>query len=382
MDFEFDKEIDALLRKARADETAVSSAPHLAADELSAFAENALPDNARQNYTAHLAECARCRKVLSNLIALNSEAETVSAFSTFPAGISAAPQPWYRRLFAFPQIAYAMGALVLIFSGFAAYIVLQNATGSQSSTVAQREEIGERPLGAGGVNSDGATAPTFAANTTSNMTNATVLSNAATANANATTARNTASSNAATYSANSTANAAAPPTASATPPAEPLELARTEPKKNLVESENKTVSEAPSAAGTTQPKDDKNAAQADETAKEKSERDRTEVQDAAKMRAQRTQPAPSSPKKVARPESGETRRIGNKIFRRLDSAWVDDEYTSNTNSQAGNLMLPPLRYVTRGSNEYKNLDGELRRIVEKLDGVVIVVWKGRAYRIQ
>jgi hypothetical protein len=381
MDFEFDKEIDALLRKARdRDETVVSFESHPDADALSAFAENVLPENARQNYTAHLAECTRCRKILSNLIALNSEAETVSAFSTFPAGVSAAPVAWYRRLFAFPRLAYAMGALVLIFSGFMAYIVLQNQTGSQSSTVAQREEIGERPLGASGVNSDGATVPTLTANTTSNAANMTVLSNSTAANANAMTAKNTASSNAATYSANSNAGAAAPP-ASATPQPEPLELAKTEPKKNLVESENKPTGEAPSAAGATQPKDDKSVARTDEqTAKEKAEQTRAEDSaDATKMRAQRNQPAP---KKVARPESGEPRRIGDKIFRRIDSAWVDGEYTSNTNSQVGNLMLPPLRYVTRGSNEYKNLDGELRRIVEKLDGVVIVVWKGRAYRIQ
>ena len=36
----------------------------------------------------------------------------------------------------------------------------------------------------------------------------------------------------------------------------------------------------------------------------------------------------------------------------------------------------------RGSDEYKKLDGGLKDIAEKLDGIVIVVWKNKGYRIQ
>ena len=46
MELEFDKEIDALLRKAKRGLPAVTGAAvdrHLDADELAAFAENALP---------------------------------------------------------------------------------------------------------------------------------------------------------------------------------------------------------------------------------------------------------------------------------------------------------------------------------------------------
>jgi hypothetical protein len=37
--------------------------------------------------------------------------------------------------------------------------------------------------------------------------------------------------------------------------------------------------------------------------------------------------------------------------------------------------------ISRGSGEYKNLDQNLRRIVENLSGTVIIVWQGKAYRI-
>ncbi len=53
MDFEFDKEIDVLLRQARKGETVFAATTpqtaHLDADEISAFAENALPEKAKQH---------------------------------------------------------------------------------------------------------------------------------------------------------------------------------------------------------------------------------------------------------------------------------------------------------------------------------------------
>src|SRR5215203_4303275 len=135
MEFEFDKEIDAMLRKARAGEAATSQAAHLDADELSAFAENAVSDAARMRFVAHLADCTRCRKILSNVILLNSEAETETASSVVPAPAGETKTPWYRRLFVFPQLAYTMGGLVLLLSGFFGYLILKNLPGSNNSDV-------------------------------------------------------------------------------------------------------------------------------------------------------------------------------------------------------------------------------------------------------
>src|SRR5215204_7423601 len=99
MEFEFDKEIDAMLRKARVGEAATSQAAHLDADELSAFAENAVSDAARTRFTAHLADCRRCRKILSNTILLNSEAAAETASSAVSAPVVEARVPWYRKFF-------------------------------------------------------------------------------------------------------------------------------------------------------------------------------------------------------------------------------------------------------------------------------------------
>src|SRR5690349_3555732 len=46
---------------------AASTEAHLDSDELNAYAENALPPTTRARYTDHLADCARCRQIVSQL---------------------------------------------------------------------------------------------------------------------------------------------------------------------------------------------------------------------------------------------------------------------------------------------------------------------------
>lgn len=105
MEFEFDKEIDAILRKARrSGEIAASFDSHPDADELSAFAENALSEAANQRYTAHLADCTRCRKILSNIILFNAEAETETASSDVAVEIAEVKTPWYRKFSHFRRV--------------------------------------------------------------------------------------------------------------------------------------------------------------------------------------------------------------------------------------------------------------------------------------
>ncbi|HLA96465.1 MAG TPA: zf-HC2 domain-containing protein, partial [Pyrinomonadaceae bacterium] len=96
MELEFDKEIDALMRKGLAGRLSTGEVlnAHLDADELSAFAENAMPERSRALYMAHLADCDRCRRILSNLIVLNSEEIAGTAAVAAPA-ISVAAEPWY-----------------------------------------------------------------------------------------------------------------------------------------------------------------------------------------------------------------------------------------------------------------------------------------------
>lgn len=121
MEFEFDKEMDALLRQAtRSGETHASDAAgaHLDADEISVFAENALSEKAKPRVINHLADCDRCRTILSNTIILNSEA----AEKTAPAAVqgeenavaAVSAVPWYKKLFSTRNLAFGLGTLVVV----------------------------------------------------------------------------------------------------------------------------------------------------------------------------------------------------------------------------------------------------------------------------
>ena len=77
MNREPNKEIDILLRKlsgkqngniaAAEGNSSATGQAHLDADELNAYAENALPAALRSRYTEHLADCNSCRKLITQL---------------------------------------------------------------------------------------------------------------------------------------------------------------------------------------------------------------------------------------------------------------------------------------------------------------------------
>jgi len=71
----------------------------------------------------------------------------------------------------------------------------------------------------------------------------------------------------------------------------------------------------------------------------------------------------------------ETKSVAGHRFRREGSAWIDINYKS---SQA-------TVNVARGSEQYRALVADepgIRTIADQLSGEVIIVWKGRAYRIK
>ncbi|MBA3769988.1 MAG: hypothetical protein H0X08_05750 [Blastocatellia bacterium] len=70
-------------------------------------------------------------------------------------------------------------------------------------------------------------------------------------------------------------------------------------------------------------------------------------------------------------EPSPSRRISGRTFNRRDGAWYDAAFRGQ-----------PTTDVKRGTDAFRKLDGTLRNIANSLDGVVVVVWKARAYRIQ
>jgi hypothetical protein len=69
----------------------------------------------------------------------------------------------------------------------------------------------------------------------------------------------------------------------------------------------------------------------------------------------------------------ERRSVSGKQFVSRDGAWIDVAYRSQATTN-----------IKRGSEQYRALIADepgLRAIANQLSGEVIVVWKGRAYRI-
>src|SRR5437763_1609539 len=136
---ETNNEIDLLLR--RLSRRGAVSEPstdgdHLDADELSSYAENALPPAARAHYTEHLAECASCRKLVAQLSStvglVNEEVSKVSA-------------PWgFRKflasLFSPMVLRYAVPALGLIVVAVIGFTVLRRNEQRDTNAVAQVKE--------------------------------------------------------------------------------------------------------------------------------------------------------------------------------------------------------------------------------------------------
>ena len=65
------------------------------------------------------------------------------------------------------------------------------------------------------------------------------------------------------------------------------------------------------------------------------------------------------------------RTAGGKKFEMKQGAWYDTSYRGQGTKN-----------VRRGTSEYRALDSGLRSIAESIGGTVVVVWNGKAYRIQ
>jgi hypothetical protein len=176
---EFDKEMDSLLRRsarlAAGPQSAFAArAPaassHLDADELSAFAENALPSAARFAAASHLADCDECR---STVVRLAGAADTAGEIEKRAAAAPYVPVaiPWWKSLlgaaFTPRMLRYAAPVLVLGLVGVVSLIALRTRQGMAPATVYQKAENADTGA-AGSPGADTATtgaAPAADANT-------------------------------------------------------------------------------------------------------------------------------------------------------------------------------------------------------------------------
>ncbi len=445
MKTEFDKEMDSLLRRsltgtARGDGAvrteAEESTAHLDADELSAYAENALPASTRARYTAHLADCQRCRKIVTNISLASNVAGALAQEEPASATIkTASDTSWRTRLaalFAPRSLGYAMPLLAVCIIAVVAFIAIR---GRRSDTLTARRDSSEANRQVA-VNSNVESTP---ATTTDTANNANVTANneqhAPSTGAHGVEDNKTAPTSAGVVG-GATGSIASNEEAKSDKPKEvaqapPVVMSPATPAPATTPSDNRfTASDAarqppPTATGpaggarasntsgqvagsanTQTTESTKSAeAEADEvarsgrTSKDKSAANRSQAEmrpdgattardsltlsapktDARRARAsnakrERTEEPSEAPSNAESSASSETRNAAGHKFRRQGSAWIDVNYSSRMS----------MVNVRRGTEQFRSVIAdlpELERIANQLSGEVVAVIGGRAYRI-
>lgn len=95
-----------------------------------------------------------------------------------------------------------------------------------------------------------------------------------------------------------------------------------------------------------------------------------QVSDEVRNEAELPSARKAAPKMSAAPGSDAT-TVNGKTFVKKDGVWIDAQFSGETTIN-----------VKRSSEDFNRLDVGLRDIANKISGTVIVVWNGRAYRVQ
>ncbi|HJP95653.1 MAG TPA: zf-HC2 domain-containing protein [Pyrinomonadaceae bacterium] len=348
---------------------------HLDADELSSYAENALPAAARARYTEHLADCASCRKLVAQLSSpvgvVNEEISKVAEIS----GI----RRLLANLFSPMVLRYAVPALGLIVVAAIGFMILRQQQPQSKTDVAQLKEQpqskvavsnGEIPLPSSGTVglSDQTKSAAATPQPSVNKTNA-----AAAPPPNAPPSVNVTTNvkQEAPKEQQQTAAKAPEPKPSATPPpavadAVTVESEKPAPQARITQaSEEAKKMNEPTTGGGRNSNDYTPAPAGAAPATKRA----FIIRGQQEMAKTRRDEAAEKDKNEA-----ETRLVGGRRFRKEKGVWIDTAYESpraTTN-------------LTRGSEQYRALVADeptIKTIAEQLDGEIIVVWKDRAYHI-
>jgi hypothetical protein len=384
MEIGFDKEIDALLRKAR-DSRAASVAvreAHVDADSIAAFAEDALPATTRASYMKHFADCDRCRRILADVASANAEVGEVEA-APVAATLLGTAAPWYSRLFGRSGLAVAFASLVLVLGVGLVVLVIQRGSETKNSSVAQMDDYpGNRAANTAAAN----VAPADAA----------VSAPAAAQNSNAapnldSLAANASASNAMTATNGLTAAKPASTPAAVRPDSLTTGSAVPAPEDKSLGVDRFTQAAPPAAGGAAPPspvistdstalarerKEDEAKAKTESDDARMSKRSMESVTRDLPAAASKSGPARSGPMQMNQmnKQAGEMsvkRTVRGRSFTYRDSVWYDSAYGSQSTLN-----------FRRGTEEFNKLDSGLRSIANDLGGTAVIMWKGKAYRIQ
>jgi hypothetical protein len=419
-----DSQIDVLLKRYGREAGSGAPAGHLDADELNAFAEGAAPAAARSRYVSHLAECDDCRTLATQL--------SIAAGATASAGAGALETAggslWQKvtSFFAPPMLRYGAFAAVLVVAVGVTFLALRNQRDS-APRLAQNEQANATQASA--VKPSDQLAPTAKQN---------APTPASSSGTTPQVPESISSKKDESKVADATAPAPKPEKDGVATADQPLSMRRAEPVM-AKQQETRQPSFAPLPPGETgraqaKAADDRDAqrtasvsgprksegaydklkemdrsaggisqTRAAEGGDNRARNDQAINQQSTSQQNQQNQNrmldsnsdatrqgnlavnrarTEESTETASKPATGaarsdekkalETRSVGGHKFRRQGNAWVDAKFKSSMS----------ITNVTRGSDAFRALDSAVRSMAEQLGGEVIVVSKGKAYRIR
>jgi hypothetical protein len=382
-------EIDLLLRGLARHERAGSvvpgdhSAMHLDADELNAYAEQALPPGARARYTSHLADCASCRKIVSELTSASGANVTEHSVSQkSPAGL----RQRLGALFSPGVLRYAVPALAL-FAFIAIGLVVirqQDRSGfvAQNQPSTSRDAILETEQADAPAEPAESVAAVEERQTSESQASARVRKNQAKAGERNETSNTPAAADSVTDTSDKNTSPGKAGGVVASPSYAPEPAPRSAPKSQTTHTESRTEvarqkeeadkkDEPAREQEGTRARTDNTQNEVARTASGAATMHRQGQDRLSKLEAKRA----SGAGEKAKDDEVELRTVSGRRFRRQRGVWIDTAYhpsTATTN-------------VVRGSEQFRALAADepgIRSIAAQLPGEVIVVWKGRAYRIR
>lgn len=406
-----DKDMDVLIRRYAQGAAPGTPMEHPDADELNSFAEGSLPAAARQKYLSHFADCDDCRKLVSQL-AITARA---GSEAQIPAS-EAVAEPWWRKLsvlFAPATMRYAAFAVVLLAVVGIAFLVWRpTAPQRNADMVAQNQPVAspadvlnqpenEDSKVARGYN-DGAATPAAPQPTVTAAEAPKPADSSSTAmspppppptkETDALAAKAPAPLTAGAARVDDAPRPESSPSYAPAPPAEKLGVLDREraqqnanvgpggPRRNETydkyrnmdrsrsgdlakerdENQNRAANQAPAPA---KKQDDSGRAQSSTGVAEVRGGARQESKDEARK---------SGEDRERSEEEAQTRSVAGRKFTRQGNVWIDSRFKSSMS----------VRTVKRGSDDFDELDSGLRSIANQLGGEIVVVWKGKAYRIK
>jgi Putative zinc-finger len=376
-------EIDSLLRSWAGRGRSVSAGAaenragaHLDADELSSYAEGALPPATRARYTTHLVDCDDCRKVVAQLAVAAGPVMKES-----PVEITPEIAGWRKALAAFfsgAVLKFALPALAITVVGLA-FFAMQSGSNKTARVAEDKQQANSAPASSpdasGYVAYD--SAPRTEAGTKEPQTaqpkpSAGKAGEKEQAAADAPTgafgslakqpAEPKKENEAVTTADAEESKAGARPAATAEAPPPPKPAANAAPK-DIAARGQATLADRDKKDRKRESQNTANDEVAGQPVSTVGEDDRQKTKALEARSAGR------------RDEADESRRVAGHRFERQDGVWKDSSYKSSM----------AIMNVARGSEQYRVLvadEPEIATIANQLKGEIILVWKSRAYRIK